>query len=278
MTDPFNNDVRQLVGPPSASHTGAAVSLTASLTASLTDRVAVVTGAAGGLGSAFARRLAAHGAHVVLVDLADCEAAAAALRDGGAGATAIVADVSDERAVAELAGEVLAAHGTCDILVNNAGFVRLERFEDITLDSWRALMAVNLEGPFLMTRALIGAMRTAGWGRVVNVASNTFGMGQPVGFAHYIASKGGVIGLTRALAVEFGTAGITVNAIAPGLTRTPRTARTMTEQFERDRVKQAIPRTGEPGDLAGMVAFLASEDAGWITGQTFNVDGGLVLA
>jgi 3-oxoacyl-[acyl-carrier protein] reductase/(S)-1-phenylethanol dehydrogenase len=242
----------------------------------LHGRVAVVTGAAGGLGSSFAARLARLGAHVVLVDVEPTEAAAAALRDAGARATAVVADVSDEAAVAGLAETIERDLGRCDILVNNAGFGRVEAFEDITLDSWRSLMAVNLEGPFLMTRALIGPMRRRSWGRVVNIASNTFGMGLPVGFAHYIASKGGLIGLTRALASEFGGEGITVNAIAPGLTRTPRTARTMAMQFELDRVKQSIPRTGEPDDIVGALAFLVSEDAGFITGQTFNVDGGLV--
>lgn len=275
MTSAPKTDIRQLEGASGAPDTGAAVSVPIP---PLTDRVAVVTGAAGGLGSRFAQRLAADGAHVVLVDLEDCAAAAAALCAQGGGATAVVADVSDEQAVGALADRVAGEFGRCDILVNNAGFSRVESFQDITLTSWRALMAVNLEGPFLMSRAFIGGMRTQGWGRVVNIASNTFGMGQPVGFAHYIASKGGVIGLTRALAIEFGGAGITVNAISPGLTRTPRTAQLMAEQFERDRVKQAIPRTGEPGDLAGALAFLVSEDAAWITGQTFNVDGGLVLA
>jgi NAD(P)-dependent dehydrogenase (short-subunit alcohol dehydrogenase family) len=267
-------DIRQLEGASPASDTGAAVKVSAPLA----DRVAVVTGAAGGLGSTFAARLARDGAHVVLVDVERCEDAAAGLRAAGGRATAIVGDVSDERDVAGVASRVVAELGRCDILVNNAGFGRLEPFESITLDSWRSLMATNLEGPFLMSRAFVGGMRTQGWGRIVNIASNTFGMGQPVGFAHYIASKGGLIGLTRALATEFGEAGVTVNAIAPGLTRTPRTAHTMAEQFERDRVKQAIPRTGEPGDLAGALAFLVSEDAAWITGQTFNVDGGLVLS
>ncbi|MDO8212066.1 SDR family NAD(P)-dependent oxidoreductase [Conexibacter sp. CPCC 206217] len=244
--------------------------------ARLHGRVALVTGAAGGLGASFALRLAQEGADVVLVDVRPCDEVAERLAALEVRTLAATADVSDEQAVAELAARVTSRFGRCDILVNNAGFGRVERFEEITLQSWRELMAVNLEGPFLMSRALVGEMRARGWGRIVNIASNTFGMGLPIGFTHYIASKGGVIGLTRALASEFGAHGITVNAISPGLTRTPSTTRKMSEQFERDRVKQAIPRTGEPEDLVGMLAYLVSDDASFVTGQTFNVDGGLV--
>jgi 3-oxoacyl-[acyl-carrier protein] reductase/(S)-1-phenylethanol dehydrogenase len=249
----------------------------------LDGRVALVTGAAGGIGGAFAQRLAREGATVVLVDRRPCDEAAeragqAAAAAGGEAPLALVADVSDEAAVAGLAATVIDRLGRCDILVNNAGFGRVEPFEQITLQSWRELMAVNLDGAFLTARAFVPEMRRRQWGRVVNIASNTFGMGLPVGFTHYIASKGGLIGFTRALASELGAHGITVNAISPGLTRTESTARKMSEQFETDRAKQAIPRTGEPRDIVGALAFLVSEDASFVTGQTLNVDGGLVRA
>jgi len=248
------------------------------MSARLRGRVALVTGAAGGLGSAFAARLAREGADTVLVDVRPCHEHAAQLADLGVSTHAACVDISDERAVEALATQIDERFGRLDVLVNNAGFSRLERFDEITLASWRELMAVNLEGPFLMTRAFAAGMRARGWGRIVNIASNTFGMGLPVGFAHYIASKGGLIGLTRALASEFGGEGVTVNAISPGLTETPSTRVKMREQFARDLAKQAIPRTGQPEDLVGTLAFLASDDAGFVTGQTFNVDGGLVRA
>jgi len=244
----------------------------------LEGRVALVTGAAGGIGGAISTRLAAAGADLVLVDVSSCAAIEAEVAGLGARTLVSEADVSSEAAIADLAIAVGERFGVCDVLVNNAGRGRLDAFEEISLEAWREVMAVNLEGPFLLARAFVGGMREQRWGRIVNIASNTFGSGQPAGFAHYVASKGGLIGLTRALAREFGGDGITANAVSPGLTRTPATEQRMEKQFAIDRAKQSIPRTGETADLAGAVAFLASEEAAFITGQTLNVDGGFVLS
>ena len=242
----------------------------------LDGRVAVVTGAARGIGRALAERLAAAGAAIVLADLDAGEETLTAVRGLGAPALAVQVDVSDEVDVAGLREAALGEFGRVDLLVNNAGIGRVEALEDITLSSWRQMMAVNLDAMFLTCRAFMPGMREHGWGRVVNVASNTVGIVIPWGFAHYVASKGGVIGLTRALASEFGPHGVTVNAVSPGLTRTPSTAHMMRDRFDYYRREQPIKRSEVPEDLAGAVSFLASEDAAFLTGQNLVVDGGLL--
>jgi len=242
----------------------------------LDGRVAVVTGAARGIGRALAERLAADGAAIVLADLDAGEETLTAVRGLGAPALAVQVDVSDEVDVAGLREAALGEFGRVDLLVNNAGIGRVEALEDITLSSWRQMMAVNLDAMFLTCRAFMPGMREHGWGRVVNVASNTVGIVIPWGFAHYVASKGGVIGLTRALASEFGPHGVTVNAVSPGLTRTPSTAHMMRDRFDYYRREQPIKRSEVPEDLAGAVSFLASEDAAFLTGQNLVVDGGLL--
>ena len=187
---------------------------------SLKDKIALVTGAAGGLGQAFAQRLAQDGAHVVLVDIKPCDDTAAMVEAAGREAMAVVCDITSEDSVGYLATEVDARFGRCDILVNNAGIYPIQPFEQITFADWRRVMALNLDAVFLMTRAFAPGMKKRGWGRVINVSSSTFNM-VASGYTHYIASKGGVVGFTRALATEMGNHGVTVNAISPSLPARP---------------------------------------------------------
>ena len=241
-------------------------------------RVAAVTGAAKGIGQAFAHRLAAEGAAVAVVDLEEAADTLAMLSGAGAEAAAFSGDVTSEDDVARLSGEVVERFGRCDILINNVGIYPNEPFEEVTYAKWRRVMAINLDSMFLTAKAFAPGMVERGWGRIVNMASNTFGT--PVtGYSHYIASKGGVIGFTRALASDLADKGITVNAIAPSLVRTHGTEVTnprSDERFAAVSSMQAIKRTQMPEDLAGTLSFLASDDAAFITGQTLYVDGGWV--
>lgn len=242
------------------------------------DRVAVITGAAKGLGQAFARRLAEEGVDVAIADIDAAAETVEMVRQAGRQAAAFECDVSSPDAVAALAGAVKERFGRCDILVNNAGIYPNQPFEDITFEDWRRVLSLNLDSLFLTAKAFVPGMKERGWGRIVNVSSDTFGT-LPTGYAHYVASKGGVIGFTRALAGDLGAFGITVNAIAPSLTRTHGTTVTNVrsdERFARVAQGQAIKRTQVPEDLAGTVAYLTSDDASFVTGQTINVDGGKV--
>ena len=248
-----------------------------------TSRVALVTGAARGLGQGFAVRLAADGHRVIALDRVDCSETLALIEAQGGHCAQVLLDLSDGDAVARAAENVLEDLGPVDILVNNAGIIPNVEFESIDLAAWRSLMAINLEAPFLLCRGLIPAMKQRGYGRIVNIASNTIGLKIP-GFVHYVTSKSALVGMTRALASEYGPHGITVNAVAPGLTRThgmmdpnrrgPGGA-TTEEEIAFLSTLQAIPRGGEVADLVGVVSFLASDDAAFMTGQTVVVDGGL---
>jgi 3-oxoacyl-[acyl-carrier protein] reductase len=245
------------------------------VTGRLAGRLAVVTGAGQGLGRAFATRLRAEGARVVIADLdaAKAEAVAAGL---GAGATAIAVDVADPDSVAELAGKA-GELGPVDILVNNASIfstLEMRPFDDIPVDEWDRVMAVNVKGVFLCARAFVPGMRAAGYGKIVNISSATVFIGRPL-YLHYVTSKAAVIGLTRALATEVGPDGIRVNAVTPGATQTEVPRKTVTpEQAERIIAAQAIKRREVAEDVVGTVAFLAAPDSDFITGQTVNVDGG----
>jgi NAD(P)-dependent dehydrogenase (short-subunit alcohol dehydrogenase family) len=181
----------------------------------LDGKVAVISGAAAGIGQASAVRLAEEGARIVIADREDAGKTLQLIKSAGGKAQAIRCDVSDPESVAGLQRQVEQGAGRCDILVNNAGIYPMQSFDEITFDDWRRVFSVNLDSMFLMTKAFVGFMRERRWGRIINIASDTVGLVVP-GFTHYIASKAGVIGLTRALATEFGEEGITANAIAPG--------------------------------------------------------------
>ena len=243
-------------------------------------KVAVITGAAAGIGQAYARRLADDGAKVVVADAQDGDATVRLVQAAGGSAVAVHCDVSEPAQVAALAQAVEGQFGRCDILVNNAGIYPIQMFDEMTFADWRRLMAVNLDAQFLTIKAFAPGMRRRRWGRIVNMASDTF-LSNLTGFAHYIASKGGVIGLTRALASEFGEDGVTVNAIAPGLVRTPGTSGRRRrpgpatgDEFEAAASHQSIKRGLVPEDLTGTLSFLTSDDAAFITGQTLYVNGG----
>ncbi|MGA7788298.1 MAG: SDR family NAD(P)-dependent oxidoreductase [Xanthobacteraceae bacterium] len=247
------------------------------------DKVAVITGGANGIGRAFARRLAEDGVHVAIADLADGRETVKLVEAAGRNALAVVCDVSKEDSVAAMAEEVQQKFGPADIVVNCAGIFPQQEFAAMTFADWRKVLSINLDGTFLVTSAFVPAMRARKWGRVVSMASSTFGS-VTTGFAHYVASKGGIIGFTRALAGDLAADGITVNAIAPGLTRSPgalaRKPRpgfaTMDDEFAAVATLQAIKRPEVPDDLVGALSFLTSDDAAFMTGQTLNVDGGRV--
>jgi 3-oxoacyl-[acyl-carrier protein] reductase/pyridoxal 4-dehydrogenase len=238
----------------------------------LEGRVAIVTGAAQGIGRAVADKLAAEGAQVVAVDLNGDGAERAASATGG---IAVQADVSKPDDVQRVVDETLSRHGKVDVLANVAAIVPFTAWDDITFEEWRRIMSVNLDGVFLTMKAVEKPMREAGYGRIVNVVSNVILAGTP-NLAHYVASKGGVWAFTRAAARELGKYGITVNSVAPGLTATEGVmASPHAEAFEFVQMLQCIPRRGEAADIAPSVAFFASEEAGWVTGQLLVADAGM---
>jgi pyridoxal 4-dehydrogenase len=235
----------------------------------LDGRVAIVTGGGQGIGKAIADKLAEEGSTVVVADIKGAEAAAP---EGGMG---LEIDVSKEDDVKRMVDETVGAYGKLDVLVNNAAIVPFTAWDDVDFAEWRRIMAVNLDGTFLACHHGHKPMREAGYGRIVNIASNVVLAGTP-NLAHYVASKGGIVAFTRALAREIGQYGITVNSVAPGLTETEGVmASPHKEAFEFVQTLQAIPRRGVAADIAPAVAFLASEEAGWITGQMLVSDAGM---
>jgi len=241
------------------------------------ERVALVTGAARGLGQAFAERLAVDGCRLVLVDLLDCAQTGALVAAAGASCRSTGCDLSDAVAIEALVRDVLACEGRVDILVNNAAYQPPTPWDQLTAATLRRMLAVNTEASFLLAQGFAHGMVTRKWGRIINLASSS-AWSPPPDFAGYITTKMANVGLARGLARELGPHGITVNCIAPGLTRTAAAIHDVPD-FIWNKVaeEQLIPRPGEPRDLVGALSFLCSDDAAFITGQTYHVDGGATL-
>lgn len=240
-----------------------------------TDRMVVVTGAAGGMGSLIVARFLANGDTVVATDTGDegltklkgAQASDARLR-------VVAADISEEGDCAKVADLARSTGGRVDVLVNVAGYFPIQHYDEMTAADFRKVVDINLTGTFLMIKAMTPLLRGRGWGRIVNIGSGSAfeGVAEQV---HYVAAKAGLFGMSRSLARVFGQDGITVNVVTPGLTATPAVKAAMPPEMLEQQIKlRAIPREEKGEDLVGAVFFLASPDADFISGQTVNVDGG----
>ena len=248
----------------------------------MTPRVAVVTGAARGIGFATASRLAEAGLKVALIDRSPSVIEQGErLQNSGHTAIGIIADVSNENSVKEFTGQVRKVFGAISILVNNAALTAVHRnWKSVTPEQWDEVMTVNLKSMFLCSREVISDMEEQKWGRIVNLSSVTFLSGQR-NLIDYVSAKGGVVGLSRTLAREVGSEFITVNTVTPGAIRTEAEIEMMPEGEDTSLAHmmqvQAIKRRGTAEDVAAAITFLSSEDAGFITGQNLVVDGGWML-
>jgi 3-oxoacyl-[acyl-carrier protein] reductase len=249
------------------------------MSAPLAGRVALVTGASRGIGSAIARRLAADGAAVAVnyvSNAAAADATVAAIERAGGRALAVAFDVGDGHAVRAGVARVVDALGGLDILVNNAGIARDGLVLRLKEEDWEAVLRTDLTGVFLCTKAAARVMLKAGGGRIVNVASVVAEIGN-AGQAAYAAAKAGVIGFTKAVARELASRGITVNAVAPGLVASEMTAAIGDEQRAAYRLAIPLGRDAETAEIAAAVAYLASPEAGYVTGHVLRVNGGLYM-
>lgn len=239
------------------------------------NKFVIITGAAGGIGSAVTHRFLAEGAKVCAVDL-EKKALDKLVADLGSpdDLMTATADISSEESCRNLSERVKKEWGAVDVLVNNAGWFPITPFEEITYDEWRKVCAINLDGSFLLTRAILPLMKSSRAGRVINMSSGSIFDGTP-DQCHYVSAKAGIIGFTRSAAKALGQYGITVNAITPGLTSTEPIKKMMSKEvLAKQSEERAIKREETAEDLVGATCFLASDDAAFITGQTINVDGG----
>ena len=239
-----------------------------------TGRVAIVTGAARGLGRAAAARLYERGASVA-VNVRDADRAHDVAASLGERALAVPGDIVLPGVPEEIVRRTLARFGRVDILVNNAALARSTRFGELSAEEWREALEVNLTAPFLLTKAALPAMKAQHYGRVINVSSSAGRMVSTLGGAHYTASKAGLLGLTRASAKELGQFGITVNAVCPGMIDTELTREHASpEQLERLAAGYPVPRLGTALEVADLICFAASEAAGYLTGTSLDINGG----
>ena len=241
----------------------------------LTGKNVLVTGASGGIGGEIARRLHASGATVGIsgTRLEPLQALAAEL---GARVHVLTCNLSDSAAVIELPKQASAAMGSVDVLVNNAGITRDNLFMRMSEDEWQSVLDVNLTATMLLCKGVLRGMMKARWGRIVNISSVVGATGNP-GQANYAASKAGMVGMSKSLAYEVASRGITVNAIAPGFIETAMTASLKPAQKEAILLSIPSGRMGAPNEIAAAVLYLASEEAGYVTGTTLHVNGGMAM-
>ena len=247
---------------------------------SIEGKVAIVTGAAKGIGRGIAERLASEGAGIAVVDIINASETIKSITSAGGKAQAFIADVSKEDEVTSVVADIEKKLGPCEIMINNAGLHPNPPtlIEDMTFEAWNKMMRVDLDSMFLFNRAVIPGMKKKQWGRIINFSSAVVDAIVPPGAAHYIAAKAGAVGLTRGLATELGDDNITVNSVAPGTVDTPGVE---TDDPENPKAvlmaateAQTIKKVTKPSDIAAAVSYLTSEEAELVTGQVIHVDGG----
>ncbi len=245
----------------------------------MSGRVALVTGGGAGMGEAICRRLATDGMRVGVLDVdsASADAVASSIAANGGDALALGADISDRQQVMAAVNALRARFGPITVLINNAGVESFTPFADIDDDAWDRIMRINLKGAYVVTQSVLDDMKSAGWGRIVNLASMAAQAGA-AGMVDYAATKGGIVGMTRSLAIELGPLGITVNAIAPGFIMTPMAQRSLDRGYFKvsvdDLVKHyPIARAGKPEEVAAACAYFVAEDAAYTSGQVLGING-----
>lgn len=244
---------------------------------SLKGKVAVVTGAGSGIGRAVAVRLAKDDAAIAVWDLNGAGAAETAkmINSAGGKAIALTVDAASRKTIKEAAAATRAQLGPVTILVNNAGITGNVAFLELGEEDWDRMIAINLKGPYVCTQEILPDMLAAGWGRIINITSSSIQTGAPR-MSHYVASKGGLMGMSKALAMEFADKGITVNMVPPGFVDTPM-LRASPVDVDAYAATMPMKRPGKPEDIAAACAYLASDEAGYVTGQTISVNGGRYL-